>query len=305
VLLALDDDGIATALVAASVVVLVVVDYGLITRGHALAGVTTDAVLAFVLLNFDLWRNRSSVSAETSVSAVDAAVRAVALFALVRVIAAGVPFARASDRAAALVVALVVGFAALRMAPLVGVNITRLFSAMPHARPNLDLTVVVGGAALGFIAYACGGPTLVAGRHSLGQVASAYAVVTVTVLAEELVVHGILQSALQRLAARAGFFAAAALFVSGYLGGGSPGFVLTIALAGVLFGYGFALTSNLAGVAVGHWVLAAGAFVAWPLLLGPSDLTWLDGPVVTTLLAIAVVATAALGSTRLPRAPGR
>jgi membrane protease YdiL (CAAX protease family) len=302
---AIDEDRAAAALVGVSLLVLVVVDVALFTRGHALAGAIADALLLFLLLNFDLWRSRSRVSEAASFSPVDGAVRAVALVALARVVAAGMPVARASDRLAALTVALAVGFAALRMAPLVGVSLRVLFGASPRERSNLELKVVAGGAVLGLVAYAFGGPDLVAGRHSPGQVAAAYAVVTLTVVAEELVFHGILQSALQRLAARLGFVAAAALFVSGYLGGGSAGFVLTIALAAVLFGYAFALTSDLASVAVAHWLLAAGAFVAWPLVFGRSDVTWLHGPVATALLAIAVVATAALGSTRLPRAPGR
>jgi membrane protease YdiL (CAAX protease family) len=123
---------------------------------------------------------------------------------------------------------------------------------------------------------------------SVGRVVLALLAVTVTVVVEELVFRGLLQTTLQRTAGRVGFTAATALFAFGYLGSGSAALVLTFALAGVLFAYGFARTRDLPTVIAAHWELALGAFVVWPGLFGRSVPTWVDGPVTTALLALAV-----------------
>jgi membrane protease YdiL (CAAX protease family) len=92
--------------------------------------------------------------------------------------------------------------------------------------------------------------------------------VTVTVVVEEIVFRGLLQGALQRIAGRLGAVAATALFACAYLGGGPAGVVVAIAVAGAVFAYGFARSGNLYGAIAGHYALALGAFVVWPLLLG-------------------------------------
>jgi membrane protease YdiL (CAAX protease family) len=248
----------------AAVMLLAVVDAALITRGHLLAGAVAEAVLLVFLLNAAGWHHRASGAAQS-------AMRALALLALARLVAAGMPISDVSEPAAQLMVAVPVGYAALRFAPLAGLSV-RLFSPSSvlgrRERVLTDTGVVLAGAGLGLLAYELDAPALATAESSSGRIAAAALAVTVTVVVEELVFRGVVQSALQRIAGRLGAVAATALFACAYLGGGPAAVVLTIAAAGAVFAYGFARSGNLYGAIAGHFALALGAFVVWPVLLG-------------------------------------
>jgi membrane protease YdiL (CAAX protease family) len=304
---ALEEDRIARALLGVAVVVVAVVDAALITRGHVLAGAIADGICLFFLLNFAAWQQRFGVS--VAGSAETSAIHALVLVALARVVAAGMPVGGVSEPVADLMVALPVGYAAIRFARVVGLSVRGLFRAAGvqplvgacFVRPEVDVPVV--GGLLGLLAYLVGAPALATAESSVGRILLAVAAIMATVVVEELVFRGLLQTTLHRVAGRVGFIAAATLFASAYLAAGSASLVLTMALAGLVFGYGFARAGNLRSAVVGHYELAMGAFILWPILFGRSD-AWLDGPVTTVILALAVVgAVAVVARQALPQAP--
>ena len=261
---ALNGDRTARAVIVSGPVLLGVVDAAFITRGHLLAGAIADGVLLVVLLNVAAWHRMASGAAVS-------AMRALALVALARVVAAGMPVGDVSEPVAQLMVAVPVGYAALRFAPLVGVRMRRLFAApsVPHRKALLgDTGMLAAGAALGLLAYELDAPALATADASSERIAIATVAVTVTVVVEELVFRGLLQTALQRIAGPLGAVAATALFACAYLGSGPAAAVLTVAVAGALFAYGFARSGSLNGAIAGHYALAIGAFVVWPVLLG-------------------------------------
>ena len=262
---ALNGDRSARIVLVSAVVLLAAADAALVARGHLLAGAVADGALLVLLLNVAAWHRMASGAAAS-------AMRALALLALARLVAAGMPTADVSRPAAQLMVALPVGYAAVRLAPLTGVRLRRLFHPRSvlrrRERALTDVGVVLAGAALGLIAYELDAPALATADSSSTRVALATLAVTVTVVVEELVFRGVVQSALQRIAGRLGAAAATVLFACAYLGGGPAGAVLAIAAAGAVFAYGFARSGNLYGAIAGHYALALGAFVAWPLLLG-------------------------------------
>ena len=88
-------------------------------------------------------------------------------------------------------------------------------------------------------------------------------------LVEEIVFRGLVQTSLQRLAGGVGALAAAGLFAVSYISFGSASLVLLMALAGLLFAHSVARSGVLGAALAGHVLLAAGAAVVWPVLLGP------------------------------------
>jgi membrane protease YdiL (CAAX protease family) len=285
-----EDRGVL-ALLAVCVAAVMLVEAALVAPGHILAGQIADAVLFLVLLNFG--RGHRGPGSWVEDRPAVRAMRALALFPLARVVAAGLPLAHFSEALGEVMVALPVGYAAIRFAPVVGVSLRGLFSAAP-AQPRRalflrpEVNVPLAGAVLGLSAYLVGAPALVSSGSPPSRILFAAAAVTVTVMVEELVFRGLLQTTLQRAAGRLGFVAATALFACAYLASGSAAVVLTLALAGVVFAYGFARSGNLRSAILGHYELAIGAFVVWPLLFGRSA-SWLDRPVTTVLLGLAVV----------------
>jgi membrane protease YdiL (CAAX protease family) len=223
--------------------------------------------------------------------AAGAAIRGLALIPLSRVVALGLPLRDGSDAAGLLVVALLVGFVALALAPAVGVIRRTLFAArlpLPHLRAAL------AGLVLGLAAYLLGAPVLwpagAAGdRVLLGLVAAACAAGV-----EELVFRGIVQVTLQRALGRVGVLAGSALFASTYLGAGAAPLVLALALAGLVFAHTVARTGTLGGPIAGHVLLALGAGGIWPALLGRAHPSWLSQPGSTIGLAVAVVGMTAI-----------
>ena len=280
-----EDDRPALLVLALCVVALAVVEVGLIARGHVLAGQIADAVLLLVLLNFRARGREHSWSAREE--GVEAAMRALALVPLARVLAAGLPLGRFSEAPNELMVALLVGFAAIRLAPIVGVSVRRF------AQARLDRTaaeVVAIGAMLGLGAYLLGAPPLLPAGAGGGRVAVAVIAVTAAAAVEELVFRGLVQITLQRVAGRLGVVAATGLFACTYLDAGSASLVLVFALAGVVFARVVARTGVLGGAIAGHWALAIGAFLVWPAVLGRTHPTWLDGQLTTTGLVLLVAA---------------
>jgi membrane protease YdiL (CAAX protease family) len=289
------------ALLAVCITAVALVEAALVAPGHVLAAQIVDGILLLVLLNFG--RGERGLGSSVRDRPAVRAMRALALVPLARVLAAGLPLGHFSEALGEIMVALPVGYAAIRFARVAGVSLRGLFGAAalrPRGaralRPEVD--VPVAGGLLGVLAYLVGAPSLATSGSPPSRIVLAVAAVTVTVLVEELVFRGLLQTTLQRVAGRVGLIAATALFASAYLGSGSAALVLTLALAGVVFAYGFAQTGTLRAAVLGHYELAIGAFVVWPVLFGRSD-SWLEGPVTTVLLSVVVIGAVA-GAVRQP-----
>lgn len=279
-----------------AVVAIVAVEAALVVPGHLLAAQITDALLVFALVNAGP-RHVAAHSARTTAAL--AALRALALVPLIRVVALGLPMRDWSEPAAILAIALPVGLVALRLAPLVGLRLRRLFGAPSPA----DVYAVGAGGVLGLVACLAGAPELWPDGSGGGRIAVALVAAVVAACTEELVFRGLVQGTLQRAFGRVGLLAAAAVFTATYLDAGSVVLVLTFTLAGVVFSHVVALTGALPGVIVGHALLVVGAGAIWPALLdGPR--TDLDTPATAVVLAIAIVVAAALACRRpLPQLP--
>jgi membrane protease YdiL (CAAX protease family) len=289
-----EEGRLALLVLALCVVALVVVEVGLIARGHVLAGQIADAVLLLVLLNFRGRGHEQSRSARER--GVEAAMRALALVPLARVLAAGLPLGRFSEALNELLIALPVGFTAIWLAPIVGVPLRRL------AKVRLDRTgaeVMAIGAVLGLVAYLVRPSPLLRDGADGQRVALAVIAVTAAAVVEELVFRGLVQVTLQRVAGRVGVAAASGLFACTYLTAGSASLVLAFALAGVVFAHGVARTGALGAAIAGHSAFAIGALLVWPAVLGRTHPTWLDGSLTTTGLAL-LVAAATLTAIRWP-----
>jgi hypothetical protein len=86
--------------------------------------------------------------------------RALALVALIRVVGIGLPLREVPEALRDSVLAIVIGIAALRAAPAVGVNLRTLL-ATPSRRNQWGTSF--GGLALGLGAYSLGAPSLSTG----------------------------------------------------------------------------------------------------------------------------------------------
>ena len=274
----------------------------LIAQGHVLAGQIADAMLLVLLVNAD--RMRGEAQAERHGPAEFdpwvAAMRALAVVALINVVGIGLPLRGIPDIVREGLLALAIGIAAAAAAPAVGVRLRGLLT-MPAA--GIGWTTVLGGLVLGLGAYLLGAPALASSDDPVGRILLAVAVAASAALVEEIVFRGLLQPTLQRLAGRVGALAAAGLFAFSYISFGSASLVLLMALAGLLFTHSVARSGVLGAALAGHVLLAAGAAVAWPVLLGseppgspPEDATQLA-------LAVAVLAGAVILGRR-PVTPG-
>ena len=111
-----------------------------------------------------------------------------------------------------------------------------------------------------------------------------------------VVFRGLVQVTLQRMVGGAGVLAASGLFASTYLGVRPVALILTVALAGLLFGVAVAWTGSLRGAVLGHVLFVVAAGAVWPSLLGRSHPPRLPELATTIALsvALAVVAVIAL-----------
>jgi membrane protease YdiL (CAAX protease family) len=280
-----DEDRLAVVVLALCAVGVAVVEVGLIAQGRVLAGQIADGVLLLVLLNFRGRGGQHGASAQER--GAPAAMLALALVPLARILGTGLPVAHFSHALNELMIVLPVGFAAIRLAPLVGVSVRRLARAR-FDRSEAEVAAI--GAVLGLVVYLLGAPALVPDGAGTGRIALAAIAATAVALVEELVFRGLVQITLQRVAGRIGLIAAAGLFACTYLSEGSASLVLAFALAGVVFAHVVARTGVLGGALAGHWALSIGAFVVWPVVLGRTHSTWLEGSLATTGLALLVAA---------------
>ena len=226
----------------------------LIARGHVLAGQIADAVLVLLLVN-------AGAAPIIRSDAAASALRALAIVPLARVATLGLPLKGQSQASSELFVALTIAIAAWRFAPAVGVRRSVVVSVR-SARVQLAAAGV--GLTLSFAAYLAGAPD--AAPDGAGASRVLLAVVATT--------------------------AAAGLSAATFLDGPAQ-LVLVMALAGLAFGAAVARTGALGGAVAGHVLLAVGASVVWPALLGHEAPTWpSQSPATIVLATLVAVATA-------------
>jgi membrane protease YdiL (CAAX protease family) len=265
------------------VAALLTVQAGLIATGHVLAGAIADGVLLLLLLNVSLGPTRD-VGPERA-EAATLALRALAVVALIPVMSVGLPLRDSSTAAGSLVVALLTATAAVLMAPSLSLSLPALLSLRGKW---IQLQALLAGILLGFGAYLLGAPHLWSTGASSGAVAVALVAATVVGCVEEFVFRGLVLLTIQRLAPRAGLLAASMLFAASYLSAGSAQLILTIALAGALFGVSVWRSRSLLGALSGHVTFALSAGALWPTALGNSHVRWSHSPGVTIGLAVAL-----------------
>ncbi len=257
---------------------------GLIENHHVLAGGIVDAGLVLILAN--AVPDPISPTTPRVVDPADAAMRALAVVALCRVIAIGLPLRDASTALATLVVALLVAGATLGTARVVAVPIRAM---MKVRAPRLQRQAILAGFVLGLAAYLVGAPRIWAPRASADRVLLALAAAVAAAFTEELLFRGLLLVSLRRVAARGGMLASTAMFTATYLGAGSAALVLVIALAAVVFASVVVRSGSLTGALGGHAVLALCAGGLCPALFGVGHTGLAHSPVATVVLALVLV----------------
>jgi membrane protease YdiL (CAAX protease family) len=245
-----------TVAVGAGAVIVAALEV-LVGLGHELTAEIGYAALLLAIANVP-----ANWSAEPDAVA---ALRVIGVIAVARVAAIATPLPDAPAAAHILVVAVAAVVAAAKVAPMVGLSMRRMLAARPAAT---DVHVILAGAGLGLLIYVLGGPQL-AGRSSpAAEVVLALGAATAAAAVEEIVFRGMLQPKLQSVMGSTGILLACALFADMYLGFGSVWVLLAIALAGALFARSVALSGALRDVIAAHVMLAVGASVIWPLVLG-------------------------------------
>jgi membrane protease YdiL (CAAX protease family) len=215
------------------------------------------------------------------------ALHALGIVALARVVAIAAPLPDASATIHLLVVALSTGFAVWRLAPPIDPPIRDLLAWRPRTSEVRVLGACLG---LGVVLYGLGAPALVGPDTTVGDVALALLAVALAATVEEVLFRGVLQSTLERLLGRAGVLVASVLFASLYLSAGSLALFLAMALAGLLFAASVVRARVLGTAVAGHILLAGGAAVVWPALIGaPHALLpgWATAPVLAAAVAVA------------------
>jgi membrane protease YdiL (CAAX protease family) len=237
----------------------------LLDQGYVLAAQIVDAILVVLLVNAG--RRDERLGSVDTFDPSAAAMRALALVALVRVVGIGLPLREISDRAADILLAIVIGAAAVRLAPAVGVSLRALLRMRSVL---IQVSTAAGGVALGVGAYLVGAPALSSPGDAAGAILLAGAAATLTAVVEEIIYRGLLQISFHRLWRGAGAVAATGVYASTYISIGSVSLLLVMALAGLLFAASVMRTGVLGGAVAGHVLLAVGAVVACPLLFGPT-----------------------------------
>jgi membrane protease YdiL (CAAX protease family) len=275
----------------------VAIEACLVLPGHLLAAQIAYAVLVLMLVNIgprdaDLRADRAG--------AAQSALRALALVPLIRVCALGLPARGWSEAGTLLLIAVLIGAAALRMAPMVGVprrSLLRLRLSAPHA------LAIAAGLLLGGLAYLAGAPALWPQGAASRDIALACAAATCAAIAEEIVFRGVVQVTFARALGALGVIVASALFAATYLDAGTTAVVLSYALAGFVFARSVSRTATLGGAIIGHVLLALGAGAAWPVIFGRVPPVDLPEPLTSVLLTIAIAVAASAAHDAPQRQP--
>jgi hypothetical protein len=267
----------------------IAVEAALIAPGHLLAGDIVDAALVLLLVSVTADAGVGDSSARGDAALL--AMRALALVALIRVVGLGLPLHHRSDALGTLVVAVLIGYATIRAAPIVGVSRQMLLQIRS---PLVQARTAAAGLALGLVAYLLGAPRLWPAGAPAGRVLVALLAAAAAATVEEVLFRGVVQVTLQRAAGRAGLLGAGLLFAATYLDLSPVALVMAIALAGFVFADAVARSGSLAGAVAGHGLLAVGAGGIWPALLGTEHPAWLHGTAATIGFGVAALGMAAI-----------
>jgi membrane protease YdiL (CAAX protease family) len=143
------------------------------------------------------------------------------------------------------------------------------FGVPERGRPAWHaIAVALTGIPLGLAVAALFHVPYLPDRKSLPVILVTAVVVFVFVgVLEELLFRGLVQRAMTGPFGAWAFVVADVLFTAAYLPTRDFGFIATMALVGLGFGYYVSRTGHLAAVATAHGLLAAGAVAVWPVLL--------------------------------------
>lgn len=276
-------------LVAGAAAGAIVLAEGLIAQDHALAGQVVDAVAVLALVNLDLVPGICSARARH-------AVQALVPVAMLRVLSLSLPLRGWDPALARLAMAAACAYMIWRAAPALGASeLPRRLAS--RFTPSQVVVAVGGGAAvLGFVAYAAGAPTTLAGDRAGGQVALGAIAVLVAGLVEEVLYRGLVQPRMVDAYGRAGLVLVAGLHGVAYAGFGSIDLVLVMSAASLLLGCAVLVTGSLGTALFGRLILVGTADVVWPGLLGADDVVQPTG--LTTAVLVSLVAGALAGTWR-------
>jgi membrane protease YdiL (CAAX protease family) len=254
-----------------------VVAFGPVLLGEILAAALVPLLLIGV-------PERTGTEQARGVRRLNLALRALALVPLIRVIGVAIEHPDVRSAVSILVLGVLGCWLALRTAPALELPRSSLVAYPVRPVPLLL------GCVLSLAVYLAGAPVLASSGSGGVDVAVAVVALVFAAAAEEFLFRGVLQSALQRAAARPGVLLGACLFGATYLGFRSLPLALVMLLAGLLFSDVVLRTGATGAVVVAHAILAVGASVVWPYVLGREHPEPMGEPALVAVLAVAIAA---------------
>lgn len=266
----------------------------LLAAGAPMAAAVVDGAALLVLVNAGAW-HRTDPASHTII-----ALQSLGLVALARVLAFALPMRGVDSGATLLVLAGLVGWAAVRAAPALGVPRRRLATLGPLV---FDLVATVGGLVLGLlVARIHGAPDLL--DRTPGGALVGVAAVVAAAAAEEILFRGVVQRTLGRVLGVPSVLVVAGLGAVFYVGFHVVPLTLAMVAAGLVFGWSAWHAGGPGPAVLGHVVLIWSAQIVWPALL-PVDDRARTTAATTAVLAVLVVVLAVVVLRVSPRSDGR
>lgn len=237
---------VAGAIVDASLILLIVSHYVLLTEGPGAARATAE--------------ERRWV----------AVLPVLALLPMLRLTSVAMPLVELPERYWPMAVGAPVLVAAILVARTLGLTPALLGLRVGYWRAQLAIAAV--GVPLGLVACLILRPEPPAG--SLAQLGLHVAILVVfAALGEELIFRGLVQRVFDGFMGCPGLVWSTCLSALVYLGWQSGEYVAVVAAVGLLFGWCVHRTGSIVGVAAAHGLLVVGLVVAWPHVLPTADTT--------------------------------
>ena len=254
----------------------------------AVLGAICQGIVLVTVLNVATTRRSAPVGA---VSAADAALLAIALVPLLRILSLTLPLGEVRPSVWPVVVGVPLLVAVVLALRTLGWRPARV--GLHRGRWSHEVGIALTGVPLSLIAFGLETDADDVDTTSwLGAAVAVAALLIGAAVIEELIFRGVLQQALTELAGRIGVLAAAALYVATYASSSSDA-VLVAALLALVFATHRSQGGALSGVMVGRALTLIGALLLWPhVFAGPPTGVALDYTRGLVLVAIALLAIA-------------